>query len=357
MTVLPTQPFTARQAIACGALWAITVTTIETLSFPLGSMSEPAMRGFVAMLFGVYLIAGIAWSVVALRLRRAPARVGVAAIVLLAPLLALFHVVVAPLQAIMSPGDGLAAMIGQHSELALFCYAVWVNAFYGSLYVLGFAAAQRALTLRALVVQAERARADLTATLASRRLASVRGQLQPELLRAAIRAIRAGYANGERDADRCFDALVAFLRAAMPGVRQTTTTLQGELDLVAAWLALERVIGSRRCVEAALDPADGSVAFPPLSLLPLIAALSDAGGVAVEGAAAGDYRLQIEAPAAALDGPAGTLLGRLRIGLDAAHPGSARQEVVRGSNGRALITLTLPLVPTHVHGELGCAVP
>ncbi len=232
------EPFTARQAIVCGVLWAITVTMIETLSFPLSAMSEPAMRVFIAILFGVYLMAGMTWSVVALRLRRAPTYAGIAAIILLAPLLAVFHVAAAPLEAVLAPGDGLDAMIGQHSELALFCYAIWVNAFYGSLYVLGFAAAQRALTVRALAARVEGARADMMAAMASRRLARVRGQLQPELLRDAIRAIRTGYARGDHDADRCFDALVAFLRAAMPGVRQLATTLQAELDLVEAWLTL-----------------------------------------------------------------------------------------------------------------------
>ncbi len=350
------EPFTAGQAIACGLLWAITVTTIETLSFPLSAMSEPATPVFIAMLFGVYLIAGITWSVMALRLRRAPAYVGIAAIILLAPLLAVVHVATVPLQAMLMPGDGLAAMIGQHSELALFCYAIWVNAFYGSLYVLGFTAAQRALTLRALVARAASARADMMASTASRRLATVRGQLQPELLRDAIRAIRAGYARGDRGADRCFDALVAFLRAAMPGVRQTTTTLQAELDLVDAWLALEQATGARRGVEAALEAADGGTAFPALSLLPLIAALAQSGRVRVDGAGGGDYRLRIDAPGAALDGPAGTLLGRLCINLDAMHHGHATQSVVRRSDDRATVTLTIPLDTTRpLQGELGCA--
>ena len=349
------EPFTARQAIACGVLWAITVTTIETLSVPLSAMSEPAMPVFIAMLFGVYLIAGITWSVMALRLRRAPPYVGIAAIILLAPLLAVVHVATVPLQALLMPGDGLVAMIGQHSELALFCYAIWVNAFYGSLYVLGFTAAQRTLTLRALVARAASARAEMMATMASRRLANVRGQLQPELLRDAIHAIRAGYACGDRGADRCFDALVDFLRAAMPGVRETTTSLQAELNLVHAWLALERATGVQRCVGAVLESA-GATAFPALSLLPLIAALSQNGRVTVDGTAGGDYRLRIDAPGAALDGPAGTLLGRLCISLNAMHHGHATHKVVRGSDDRATITLTIPLETTrHLQGELGCA--
>ncbi len=74
------------------------------------------------------------------------------------------------------------------------------------------------------------------------------------------------------------------------------------------------------------------------------------------GERSGDYQLRLDVPAVALDGPAGPLLGRLHVNLDAMHRGHTPQDIVRGSDDRATITLTIPLDTTrHLQGELGCA--
>ena len=67
------------------------------------------------------------------------------------------------------------------------------------------------------------------------------------------------------------DELIAYLRAAMPLMRDTSSTLAQELELVRAYLAIVKVRLGDRLDYACVAPAAGSeIRMPPMMLLPLV---------------------------------------------------------------------------------------
>jgi LytS/YehU family sensor histidine kinase len=67
------------------------------------------------------------------------------------------------------------------------------------------------------------------------------------------------------------DELIAYLRAAMPKMRDTSSTVGQELDLVRAYLAIVRLrLGERLAFEIESPKEVADVRMPPMMLLPLV---------------------------------------------------------------------------------------
>ena len=68
------------------------------------------------------------------------------------------------------------------------------------------------------------------------------------------------------------DELIAYLRAAMPKMRDTSSTLGQELELVRAYLGIVSLrLGGRLAFEIdSLDPRAAETRIPPMMLLPLV---------------------------------------------------------------------------------------
>jgi LytS/YehU family sensor histidine kinase len=67
------------------------------------------------------------------------------------------------------------------------------------------------------------------------------------------------------------DELIAYLRAAMPHMRDTSSTVAREVELARAYLDIVRLrLGDRLSVSIDLPPATREVRMPPMMLLPLI---------------------------------------------------------------------------------------
>jgi len=67
------------------------------------------------------------------------------------------------------------------------------------------------------------------------------------------------------------DELIAYLRAAMPRMRDTSSTVAQECDLARAYLAIVNVrLGERLRVEVDCPPEAEAVRMPPMMMLPLV---------------------------------------------------------------------------------------
>ena len=65
--------------------------------------------------------------------------------------------------------------------------------------------------------------------------------------------------------------LIAYLRAAMPLMRDTSSTVAQEIELARAYLDIVRLrLGERLSVRTEMPPAAASMRMPPMMLLPLI---------------------------------------------------------------------------------------
>jgi hypothetical protein len=156
---------------------------------------------------------------------------------------------------------------------------------------------QRSLRTRELLARAEFERARTAAQLSAVQVQALEGRVETALLQRVLVALSDGYAR-----DRALDALVDFLRQAMPALRSGRSTLGAEVSLLRCYAVLvARVDGGRRvcCVSTVMLPRDPP--FAPLLLIPLVESLAAAQPV---GSAPPSVGLTVEA-------------GQLRLTLDA----------------------------------------
>jgi hypothetical protein len=216
-----------------------------------------------------------------------------------------------------APGDfGNVAHV-QLFDLSIYC--LWINLFYGGLYTVGYFATRRALRLRRRLAELRLARSEAEAKLREARLRAVRGQIQPAMLLDALEALRLAYGRDRAAGDAMFDLLIAFLRAAMPGLRSGASTLAAELMVIDRYAALREALDTGPPtwrLKLSEPPAD--LAFPPLRLLPALDRMSRAApanaAIEVTAKAAPDaFVVQFGAPAS-VPLPA-ALMARLRIAM------------------------------------------
>ncbi len=137
---------------------------------------------------------------------------------------------------------------------------------------------------------AELERADSQRNILASRLQVLQARVEPELLFGALGDVRGAYLRDPAAAESLMDDLIVYLRAALPQMRGGVSTLQREAALAQAYL---KVVPAGRSgnldVEVRIADESGAAAFPPMVLLPLAHAASDAAPPAI----------QIEAPATA----------------------------------------------------------
>jgi sensor histidine kinase YesM len=135
------------------------------------------------------------------------------------------------------------------------------------------------------------------------RLQAMQARVEPQFLFNTLAQVRDLYERDQRVAGRMLDDLISYLRAALPHLRESSSTLGQEIELARAYLDIMRVrLGDRLSFEIDVPEAAKSVRMPPMMLLPLIDhALvhglqpgSDGGRLAIRTeAAAGRLRLTI----------------------------------------------------------------
>lgn len=103
------------------------------------------------------------------------------------------------------------------------------------------------------------------------RLAALQAQVEPGFLFDALVDVERAYARGGADAPQRLDALIHHLRVALPRLREGSTTLASEAELLASWLA---VASRREALPPTLardwPPALAATPLPPMLLLPLL---------------------------------------------------------------------------------------
>ncbi len=123
----------------------------------------------------------------------------------------------------------------------------------------------RLLRNRLHAVQQERVTARRR--LAEARLQTMQGRVEPELLIETLACIEELQGTDATRAVHALDALIVYLRAAMPRGQATTPTLGGEIALVRAYLEVLRNARSAAVtLEVDLPPAVAAAAFPAMVL-------------------------------------------------------------------------------------------
>lgn len=225
-----------------------------------------------------------------------------------------------------------AAWLGFASALPFFAYCLLV---------------QRSVRVRALLGRAEFERMRTAALVGQARADALEGRVDPALLHRALVALQGAYADQRARAEALLDALVDFLRQAMPAIRSGRSTLMAELTLLRRYAALVGLVdGGRTLCQVSADVPPRDPPFAPLLLIPLVEALSTAQGrcspvrvqLSVQASGA-TLAFDLPEPGPALDeGWAQRLDRALRATSERA---GARCEV----GGSRALTLWLPLPP------------
>jgi Histidine kinase len=177
--------------------------------------------------------------------------------------------------------------------------------------------------------------------LAQARLQAVQARIDPQLLFEMLDAVRRAYENDPSRAERLLDELATFLRAALPRLRSSSSTVLREAQLAHAYARLRTLAGAGdvdMTLEVSPDVADAR--FPPGVLLPL---LDDALRVRTGscdltvGRSSGDCRLVLTLPASPLD----AAVARVRSLLTDLY-GTAAELAVGYANGVASATVKVP---------------
>src|SRR5262245_2598246 len=179
--------------------------------------------------------------------------------------------------------------------VSVFCeYLIW-----GGIVVFIYVHHHAAMLASARMSAAQVQRAQAARRALESRLQALQARVEPQFLFNTLARVRDAYEVDPARGSSMLDDLIVYLRASLPHLRESTSTLAQELDLVRTyWSIMREHLGARLTIAA--DAAARSARMPAMVLLPLIDRLCRAGSSmphsAVDIAAreeAGLLRLQI----------------------------------------------------------------
>jgi LytS/YehU family sensor histidine kinase len=102
-------------------------------------------------------------------------------------------------------------------------------------------------------------------------LRAMQARVDPDLLFDTLLSVDLAYEKNIRAGERALDALIGFLRAALPADASATSSVGRELEHVGAYLGVMELLStSRPHVEMRSDPAAREAPMPAMLMLPLV---------------------------------------------------------------------------------------
>jgi Histidine kinase len=176
-------------------------------------------------------------------------------------------------------------------------------------------------------------------------LRAMQARVEPDLLFSALVAVDEAYARSVDEGERALDALIAFLRAALPAESGSTSTVAAELDLLRAYLGVrELVSGPKLALDIAAEPATRTQPMPAMLLVPLARWALDgapAAGLQVAArSAAGALEISLKSDLESSPRGSGSEIAGIRERLEHLYGKRARLEARdQGTARHALIAL------------------
>ena len=184
----------------------------------------------------------------------------------------------------------------------------------------------------------------LQASTAEARLQALQAQVEPHFLFNTLAHVKWLYRRDPERGRRMLDRLLAYLQAALPRVRQASTTLEQELQLTNAYLDIQQLrIGGRLAFTIEVPEDIARLRFPPLMLLTLvenaikhgIAPQTEGGTIVIRAKAEGErLRIEVRDTGAGLQQSAGTGMGLANV--------RARLAALFGAGARLVIEPNVP---------------
>ena len=176
--------------------------------------------------------------------------------------------------AVVAPAIGIAAAWWPLSEpwLVIQFGKAWTSqAIFCAFVAFGVAHHRRSRQRLAALQAAQIERAQLSRHELELRLQAMQARVEPQFLFNTLTQVEKLYDADPGRARRMLDDLIVYLRAALPLIRESTSTLGKEIDLARAYLNIVKVrLGERLTYDIALSDDADDVRIPPMVLLPLI---------------------------------------------------------------------------------------
>ena len=256
-----------RYAALFWLVWGLSLGLEALATYPRYAAWEPIATGFYDAFLGACLLLFSVAVADAVRPARAPRWLPYAMAAVVA------SVAAAPLIVYTEPLVGLHCCWDEPRA------PDWVfvfSTFGGSLVIctlaaLGYFHRRRALQRVAALRGAQLASVQLTRQAFEARLQAMQARVEPQFLFNTLALVERLYETDAKLADRMLDDLIVYLRAALPQLRETASTVAREIELARAYLNVVQAYNDDRLafeVVMARDACD--VRFPPMILLPLI---------------------------------------------------------------------------------------
>jgi hypothetical protein len=247
----------------------------------------------------------------------------------------------------------IVVRLGLVSQAAVMANGLWTNTIYFLLAVWYYESIDRATRSTASLRESELARRGAERWLLELRLSALQARLDPQVLFDTLdEAGRLYKSSRPVAAEQLLDALIDYLRRALPQLRQAESTLQREIELALAYVRVLRTPeGNALDLEAVVEPTAGDARFPPMVVQPLCNELARSALAGGESArlcisATRDHehaqlRLTAE-PVRAV--PASERLAEVRRTLHAMFAPLARMEAGRPAANTASVLVEVPYV-------------
>ena len=161
--------------------------------------------------------------------------------------------------------EGLDVHITQ--PLRMFLYGM----IYGGLGCFVYANQRSAREAIERLQRAELARSRSRRRTLETRLQAMQARVEPEFLFDTLAQVRALYDTDATAADHLLDELIRYLRAALPQLRESSSTVGREIDLAQSFLEVMRVRSAERLLCSVNVAANlREACLPPMILLPLV---------------------------------------------------------------------------------------
>jgi sensor histidine kinase YesM len=249
--------------------------------------------------------------------------------------------------------DSPLAMLWKRPAYPLQLWALWTT--IGALaYAMLYVTRQNEAT-RQEMAAAECTRQTLEAQRVEAHLSALQAQIEPHFLFNTLANVKRLYETAPQRGREMLTSLIAYLRAALPSMRETGSTLARELELVHSFLTiLQMRMGERLSFEIRADESLHGARVPPMAVPTLVenavkhglSPLPEGGHIAVVARRDGDMlEIQVRDTGAGFtaSGGAGVGLANTRARLAALYGAAASLQLSASLPRGVTATVRLPL--------------
>ena len=172
---------------------------------------------------------------------------------------------------VLVKGRSLAAALTEWEGISRFSTTATLGVIFGGLVTAFFIFRERETASRAALLRAEAERNLIARRMAEAQLALLQAQVEPHFLFNTLANVRYLAENDPPGAVRMLDHLIDYLKAALPRMREGTSTLGKETDLIRAYLGIQQIrMGDRLRFAFDVPEALLARAFPPSMAISLV---------------------------------------------------------------------------------------